>query len=198
MDLLYTEFQRLRLDGSQIGLEPGDDTPWFCTPVGAEIIGWDSGIHYCFLPEFGDMVFCINPETCCDHYVYPIAETFRDFLRLILAVGNTNTLQQIIWWDKCAFDAFLNDPEEREYRSSPEVTQALRTIAEGLELTPMEDPFGVVKALQSQFPYEKIPFSNDYYDTLGLPRPDGTEAGPSPSAFESVSFHVERAADQSL
>ena len=44
--------------------------------------------------------FCVNPETCCDCFVYPIARNFCDFLGLILATGGTNTLQQIIWWDK--------------------------------------------------------------------------------------------------
>ena len=88
----YEKYKALNLDGGPIGLAEEDGEPWFCTPVGAEIIGWDNGIHYCFLPEFGEMVFCVNAETCCDQLVYPIAETFRDFLRLILAVGCTQPL----------------------------------------------------------------------------------------------------------
>ena len=88
----------------------GGRMPCFCTPIGAEIIGWDNGIHYCFIEGFGDMVFCVNPETCCDYFVYPIARNFCDFLGLILATGGTNTLQQIIWWDKKMFDDFVNHP----------------------------------------------------------------------------------------
>ena len=91
MNLLYEKYKNLKIDGSWIGLEAGTQTPYFCTPIGAEIIGWDNGIHYCFIKSFGDMVFCVNPETCCDYNVYPIARNFCDFLGLILATGNTRT-----------------------------------------------------------------------------------------------------------
>lgn len=52
----YEQYRELMLDGSWIGLEapnPNDAGPYFCTPVGAQIIGWDNGIHYCFLDGFG-------------------------------------------------------------------------------------------------------------------------------------------------
>ena len=97
---MNTLYENLKIYGKWIGLEPGTETPYFCTLVGAEIIGWDHGIHYCFIKGFGDMVFCVNPEICYDYHVYPIARNFLDFLGLILATGNTNILQQIIWWDK--------------------------------------------------------------------------------------------------
>ena len=58
MNLLYEKYKNLKIDGSWIGLEAGTQTPYFCTPIGAEIIGWDNGIHYCFIKSFGDMVFC--------------------------------------------------------------------------------------------------------------------------------------------
>ncbi|MEQ2456567.1 hypothetical protein [Flavonifractor hominis] len=191
METLYEKYKKLNLDGSWIGLTQADGDPYFCTPVGAEIIGWDNAIHYCFIEAWGDMVFCVNPETCCDFYVYPIAKTFRDFLRLILAVGTTNTLQQIIGWDQTLFEAFVAAPEEREYRSRPEVVQVLHTIRKTLQLTPMEAPFPYVKELQSQFPYAQICFSNDYYDTLGLERPDGTVPDANESEVESIAFRFE-------
>ena len=61
----YEQYRELMLDGSWIGLEapnPNDAGPYFCTPVGAQIIGWDNGIHYCFLDGFSQMVFCVNPR----------------------------------------------------------------------------------------------------------------------------------------
>lgn len=188
MDAWYEKYKALKLDGCPIGLAEEDSEPYFCTPVDAEIIGWDNGIHYCFLPEFGEMVFCVNPETRCDQFVYPIAENFRDFLRLILAVGCTNPLQQIVWWGRKQFEDFIRNPEEAAYAASPEVTAVLRAIGEHLDLTPMEDPFGYVKGLQTDFPYERIPFSNEYYDTLGLERPDGTEPEENGFAFEAAVF----------
>ena len=192
MDLLYEKYKNLKIDGSWIGLEAGAQTPYFCTPIGAEIIGWDNGIHYCFIKGFGDMVFCVNPETCCDYNVYPIARNFCDFLGLILATGNTNTLQQIIWWDKKRFEDFVNSPEEQEYRVRPEVQGVLSTIRKGIDITPIDTPFEYVKDLQSNFPYEQIPFTNEYYDTLGIERPDGTEPEENGFEFRAVEITVDK------
>ena len=193
MNTLYKKYKNLKLDGSWIGLESGAETPSFCTPIGAEIIGWDNGIHYCFLKGFGDMVFCVNPETCCDYCVYPIARNFRDFLGLILAAGNTNTLQQIIWWDKKMFDNFVNSPEEQEYQSRPEVKSVLDTICKEMDIVVMDTPFEYVKDLQSNFPYEQIQFTNEYYDTLGMERPDGTEPEENGFEFKTVEFKFDKA-----
>lgn len=192
MDLLYEKYKNLKIDGSWIGLEAGAQTPYFCTPIGAEIIGWDNGIHYCFIKGFGDMVFCVNPETCCDYNVYPIARNFCDFLGLILATGNTNTLQQIIWWDKKRFEDFVNSPEEYEYRVRPEVQGVLSTIRKGIDIAPIDTPFEYIKDLQSNFPYEQIPFSNEYYDTLGIERPDGTEPEENDFEFRAVEITVDK------
>lgn len=192
MRALYEKYKNLKIDGSWIGLESGKGSPYFCTPVGAEIIGWDNGIHYCFIEGFGDMVFCVNPETCCDYCVYPIARSFCDFLGLILAVGNTNTLQQIIWWDREMFDDFENRPEEREYRARPEVKGVLNAIREGLDAAPIDAPFEYVKDLQSNFPYERILFTNEYYDTIGIERPDGTEPKETGFEFRAVEFKFDK------
>ena len=192
MNPLYTKYKNLKIDGSWIGLEPGTQTPYFCTPIGAEIIGWDNGIHYCFIKGFGDMVFCVNPETCCDYNVYPIARNFCDFLGLILATGNTNILQQIIWWDKKRFEDFVNSPEEQEYRVRPEVQGVLSTIRKGIDIAPIDTPFEYIKDLQSNFPYEQIPFTNEYYDTLGIERPDGTEPEENGFEFRTVEFKVDK------
>ena len=192
MNLLYEKYKNLKIDGSWIGLEAGAQTPYFCTPIGAEIIGWNNGIHYCFIKGFGDMVFCVNPETCCDYNVYPIARNFCDFLGLILATGNTNILQQIIWWDKKRFEDFVNSPEEQEYRVRPEVQGVLSTIRKGIDITPIDTPFEYVKDLQSNFPYEQIPFTNEYYDTLGIERPDGTEPEENGFEFRAVEITVDK------
>ena len=192
MNPLYEKYKNLKIDGSWIGLEAGAQTPYFCTPIGAEIIGWDNGIHYCFIKGFGDMVFCVNPETCCDYNVYPIARNFRDFLGLILATGNTNTLQQIIWWDKKGFEDFVNSPEEQEYRVRPEVQGVLSTIRKGIDIAPIDTLFEYIKDLQSNFPYEQIPFTNEYYDTLGIERPDGTEPEENGFEFRAVEITVDK------
>ena len=194
MNPLYTKYKNLKIDGSWIGLELGTQTPYFCTPIGAEIIGWDNGIHYCFIKDFGDMVFCVNPETCCDYNVYPIARNFCDFLGLILATGNTNILQQIIWWDKKRFEDFVNSPEEQEWRVRPEVEGALSTIRKGTGIAPIDTPFEYVKAIQKDFDYSKIQYSDEYYEVTGIENPNGTNTSDKPLLeFEPVIIKVIKA-----
>ncbi len=191
----YEQYRELMLDGSWIGLEapnPNDAGPYFCTPVGAQIIGWDNGIHYCFLDGFGQMVFCVNPEPCGEQYVYPLARDFRDFLRLILAVGNTNPLQQMIGWDKAQYLDFLRSEQALGEDGSKQVSTVLDAISDKLGLTPMKHPFEYVKKIQQEFPYQSIVYSNEYYDTLGLERPDGSEPEAENGAeFAAVSFEFE-------
>lgn len=173
---LLNQYKNLKINGSYIGLEEGDETSdYFCTPVGTKIIGWDNGIHYCFIEGFGEVVFCVNPETCCDYYVYPLANNFRDFLSLILATNSTNPIQQIILWDKQEFEDFMNSVDEIEWGKNENVLLALNTIKTNLNIEQMNKPFEYVKTLQNSFNYNDIKFTNEYYDTLGLERPDGSE-----------------------
>ena len=89
MNMLYEKYINLKIDGGWIGLEAGGGMPCFCTPIGAEIIGWDNGIHYCFIEGFGDMVFCVNPVTFIDwepvfrfpayNFVYALLSAFSCF-----------------------------------------------------------------------------------------------------------------------
>lgn len=46
-----------------------------------------NGIHYCFIEDFGEMVFAVNPETAEENYVRPLAENSDEFISLILACG---------------------------------------------------------------------------------------------------------------
>lgn len=192
MKTLYEKYKKIKIEGTWIGLAFEDNDQYFCTPIGAKVIGWDNGIHYCFIEGFGDMVFCVNPESCCDYYVYPVAKNFYDFLSLILATQNTNSMQQVILWDKQTFESFMNNPENIEYAAKKEVTDALNTIRMELGVMPMEKPFEYIKELQRGFPYEHICFSNEYYDTLGLERPDGTEADENGFEFDAVEFRFEK------
>ena len=55
-----------------------------------------------------------------------------------------------------------------------------------LSITPMENPYEYVKEVQALHDDSKIKFSNEYYDTLGLERPDGSECEAQYTAFTSV------------
>ena len=131
------------------------------------------------------MVFAVNPETCVDKSVYPLAAIFKEFLRLILACGSTTAVEQIIGWSKEQFEDFLHSDDNKVF---PEQAEVLKIVAESLKLQPMEEPYEYVKAVQAQYDDNKIKYSNEYYDTLGLERPDRTESEAQMLAFEEVRF----------
>ena len=93
----YERFQALELDRSWLGLERGDTRgDYFCTPLGAQVIGWAGvdGIHFCFVEGFGEMVFAVSPANLPGDYVQPLAGSFADFIRLVLACGGIDAAEQ--------------------------------------------------------------------------------------------------------
>ena len=77
---LYGRFRRLKLDPAVLGMEHrAENEAYFCTPVGAAIIGWAGvdGIHYCFIRRFGEMVFAVDPMNDPGNHVYPLARNFE-------------------------------------------------------------------------------------------------------------------------
>ncbi len=185
---MYEKYCQLDIDGRWIGLERTEvDTVYFCTPVDAKIIGWENGIHYCFIRGYRDMVFAVNPETCVDRYVYPLAMNFKDFLRLILSCGSTTAVEQIIGWSKEQFERFVVSGDNA---IRPEQQKVLDAVRAALKLKPMDEPYEYVRSVQEQFEHcgSEIRYSNEYYDTLGLERPDGTECDRKLMEFAPVTF----------
>lgn len=188
----YQKYKNLELDGSWIGLEQGDPQGgYFCTPKGARVIGWENGIHYCFIRGYGEMVFAVNPESCGEEYVYPLAATFRDFLRLLLACGTTTAIEQIVWWTEAQFRQFLAEDE-----TPPEQRAVLEQIRRAFHLEPMEEPYQYVRALQDGFDRRGLRYTDEFYRVTGRARPDGTYAETPGSAFSTVSFTVIREEDR--
>lgn len=168
MDAAYKKYMSLPIDGSLLSLEKDDLTyMYFCYPVNAIPIGFEGCILYCFIPEYGDMVFASNPETCVDDNVYPLAKDFSDFVRLILACGSANPIEQIVWMTKEKFQQHIAD--EKQIRTQ-EQQDTLNLLSEVLGLTPMENPYEYVKELQRNFDGSKIQFSDEYYDVKGNDR----------------------------
>ena len=167
---IYEQFQKRRLDTGWIGLGKGPARGgYFCTPIGAKVIGWEGvgGIHYCFVKEFGEMVFAVDPENA-DQNVYPLAEHFTDFLRMLLFAKHTAAVEQIILWDEEQFLKFLASPENQV---RPEQQAVLDTLAEKLELSPMENTFAEVKRVQAAFDTSRLRFKPEYYDCKGIDPP---------------------------
>ncbi|HHV08919.1 MAG TPA: hypothetical protein GXX75_01385 [Clostridiales bacterium] len=162
MVTMYEKYLKLNIEGSHIGLEYGvGKNNYFCTPKGASVIGWAGvdGIHFCFVRGFGEMVFAVSPMNTPGNYVHPLAQNFKDFLRLLLACGHTAALEQAWRWDQAQFDGFLG-----ENAPTAEQSVALDIIREKLSLTPMDRPFTYIKGLQAGFDYRRIKYAEDYDD----------------------------------
>lgn len=161
----FDKFKELNIDLSPVGFERASgDYTYFCTPAGARILGRAGvdGIHYCAVRGFGETVFAVCPMNLPGEYVRPVAKSFEDLLRLLLACGDMAAIDQAGGWDRAGFERFL-----RENEPAPEAENVLRELEDKLGLAPMEDPFGYIKALQAGFDYGKLRFSREYYEVTG-------------------------------
>lgn len=159
---LYQKFKKLNIDFSAIGLEQrGTEEKYFCTPKGARIIGWAGvdGIHYCFIRGFEEMVFAVSPMNTPGDYVRPIARSFEDLLRLLLACGSMDAIEQTHLWDEGQFDEYV--AENQPTTAALAVFDVLR---DKLGITPMEHPYGYIRKLQQSFDYGQIQYPPEYYD----------------------------------
>lgn len=173
------KIRKLGINLGAVGLEQSDTSvTYFCTPKDAEIIGWAGvdGIHYCTIPEFGEMIFAISPMNFGD-YVHPIARNLEDLLRMLLFCVDMAALEQCYAWDSEQFKAFMIDCPATEKQQA-----VLDAIRDKLQLKPMEDTFAYVKALQAEFDLSKIPYTEEYYD------PDMNAAAPALPAGWKVTY----------
>lgn len=75
---LYEKIKRIKVNLSTFGIITREEEElYYCTPKDAKIIGWAGvdGIHYCTIPNFGEMIFAVSPMNAAD-CVHPIAEDF--------------------------------------------------------------------------------------------------------------------------
>ncbi len=166
---IFERFLKLPIDFSCIGLEQREDAGgYFCTPKGARVIGHTGvdGIHFCCIRKYGEMVFAVSPMNDAP-YVRPVAATFADFLGLLIACGSVDALEQAWMFDEAAFDAYVseNKPDEQ-------MKAALELIQKELDIPNITDPYGYLYEIREDFHYDGIPFTAEYYDTLGLPLPE--------------------------
>lgn len=189
MELIYETYAALPINKDLICLEQRNLTdPYFCYPVHATPIGFEGCIMYCFLPEYGEMVFACNPESCADQYVYPLAANFKDFIRLILACGTANPVEQIVWMDKKKFEEHL--ASEKKILTD-EQKAAVHQLQRALDLLPMEAPYEYVKSIQKDFDGSKIQYSDEYYEVTGIENPERRDhQDKSLFEFDPVTFEM--------
>lgn len=143
--------------------DPRKAVHYFCTPVGAEIfasIGVD-GVHYCTVPKLGETVFAVTPESS-DPYVFPVANNFTEFLRLVATLRGTNLIDQAHLFTKDRFETLM---QEQATANADEV----KKLCETFDIEPLEcSPYDLLMELYNNFDYSKIKFSREYYETQGL------------------------------
>ena len=154
-------FKKTKIDLSLLGFDMnGDFELYYCTPKKAQIIASSGvdGIHYCTIPQFGEIIFAVSPMNFGD-CVHPIARSFKDLLRLLLHCGDIAALEQCYAWDEEQYKAFLIDCPITEKQQA-----VLDEIKNKCGLEPISDSFAYVKELQAEFDLSKIPYTEDYYD----------------------------------
>ena len=172
MGSFYNRFLEKNIDLAPLGvLRRDDNSPYYCTPQGARIIGWAGvdGIHYCFVRGFGETVFSVSPMEISPNFVRPLAASFKDFLRLLLACGDAGMLEQAWQWTEEDFERALESavPDKA-------ALETLEQLRDAMKLTPMEQPWACLHQLQDSFDYSKIRYTEDFYD------PDMNENAPLP------------------
>lgn len=157
----YDEFKRMQINHAAIGMMQRESfETYFCTPENANVIGWAGvdGIHYCTIPQFGEMVFAVSPMNFGD-YVHPIARNFEDLLRMLLFCADMAAIEQCYAWNKEQFKAFMIDCPATEEQKT-----VLNAIREAFALVPMFGAFDYIKKLQAEFDLSQIPYTEDFYD----------------------------------
>ena len=168
MECTYQNYLSLNINGNLISLESTEHLyPYWCYPTNSKPIGLEGCILYCFIEGYDEMVFASNPETCVDTNVYPLAKNFKDFIRLILACGSANPVEQISWMSKEKFEEHVNNEIKLQTNEHKQILQLLK---EEFNLTPIKNPYEYVKQLQANFDNSKIEYSDEYYEILGIER----------------------------
>lgn len=170
-------FCGLPIDFSSIDLEPRSDCePYFCTPEGAEPVGWIGcdGVHFVLLPG-DERVYCVDPAMGSEGtYVLPVGRDFREFLSFVLFCRDANPISQLSWMTEEQYRNLLKEDAQATWPGCEETFQhkaaALAAIADAFGLEP-KDPFDPVKAMQAAFDPSALVFSDEYYDVLGLENP---------------------------
>lgn len=167
---IFAIWEKIKPCWTALGLRyenPRKAVRYFCTPQKARIfasLGVD-GIHYCTISAFGDTVFVVNPSASEGRYVMPVAENAAMFFSLIHTLHGTQLIDQMVSWDK---EMFRDAWENLRLESDPVREQEWQSMCAAFPVPDMEDPYGYVHALCAAFDPADVPYTEEYYETLGL------------------------------
>lgn len=172
------EFQSLPIAHEVLGLDwhGWNGISYFCTPIGAEILGGPGvdGIHFVLLPG-DDRIYCVDPTMGEQGtYVLPVASNLRTFVSYVLFCRDANPISQLHWMTEAQYRQLLTEAEAARWEGCEAFferqRQALDVLARAYGVGPV-DPFDPVKTMHAEFVPKHIRFSDQYYDALGIERP---------------------------
>lgn len=140
---------------------------------------------YLKIKEFDEMIFMMEYHPDDDRHVHPLAKNIEDFVRLLLASHRIAILSEVPYQAREQITKRLSRVLTEE---SEERTAAFRMLAETFHLTPMEDPYGYVRALNDTFDFSKIRYSDDYYEQFDVPNPWLSEEERAQKPFQETVF----------
>ena len=161
---LYEQYIKNKFDLSAFGIGRGESrSDYFCTPKSAKIIGWTGvdGIHYCTIKAFGEMVFAVCPMGVAGKHAFPVAESFEDFLRVLMACGHEAHACQAHAWRREQYDAFVKDNPIRT-----KAHEQILYLQNEYGLEPIDDPYQYLKIIYDAFDFSTIPYKEDYYEYI--------------------------------
>ena len=87
------------------------------------------------LERIDEMVFAISPSGLPSENVHPIAKNFKDLLRLLLACGSMDAIEQTYMWDEELFEQYImdNKPDEKQ-------RAVMNIFIEEFQIVPMTQP----------------------------------------------------------
>ena len=153
---LYERFKRLHLKTSLIDFEVYEEEY-----DGNSIIGRNKNAYFGKVQGNGEMIFCFDKDSKNGHKVYPVANSFRDFLALILSTGSAQTIQNLSVWKKEEYIRYLRNVEIIDYLNTDEVMNVLFTIRFILKVDDMNRPYEYVNYLIKTFDYDSLSYKND-------------------------------------
>lgn len=170
----YQKFRNSSLDTGTLELYSGPDTSdSVYTPTGARIVGWTggSGVHFCQITGFGDMVFVVDPSATPGDCVHPVAKSLTDFIRLVHNCRSARIVHQAYQWSRCKFEESV-----KAIRPDYKTQSVMRALENIYHPGPISDPYGYILALQQEFDYSSLPLHPDYFEWCpvrpGAPRWD--------------------------
>lgn len=154
---LFEKFKAMKLDTKLIGFElvDGIKTNLINDDLKYRVIARNGDTLFAFIEGYKDMVFVVDPIAKNGHKLYPIANSFRTFLALVLSCGNTQIIQNMTVWDKHEYINHIYRADLINYVNSPEVLDIFFAIKFDLGIKEMSSPYEYINFVVTSFDYER-------------------------------------------